>query len=59
MNKETILEKVDNMAIGNKSSIAAKQVQVYRNIASTLKKLKQKHFVIRRIGEEYIIFRLM
>ena len=59
MEKKSILDIIDQLPVTGKQSIKPNQVQVYRNTASTLKKLKQKHFVIRKVGNEHIIFRLL
>lgn len=53
------MDIVDAMPVSNKVSIPTGKQQAYRNVASTLKRLKQKHFVVRKVGTEYIIVRLM
>lgn len=55
----TYMDIVDAMPVSNKVSIPTGKEQAYRNVASTLKRLKQKHFVVRKIGTEFVIVRLM
>lgn len=59
MEKKSILELIDQLPVTGKLSISGKQVQAYRNAASLLKKLKQKHFVIRKINNDHLVFRLL
>lgn len=59
MKKKSILEIIDSMAIMSQLTIDPSQVQAYRNSASTLKKLKHKHYVIRKIESDHVIFRLL
>ena len=59
MKRKSILEIIDSLAPMSQLTIDPNQVQAYRNSASTLKKLKHKHYVIRKIGENHVIFRLL
>ncbi len=59
MKKKSILETIDSLAIHSQLTIPQNQVQAYRNCASTLKNLKHKHYVIRKIESDHVIFRLL
>lgn len=53
------IDIIDQMEAGAKQSVPNKKLQSYRNAATSLKRFKNKHYVIRAIGKEYFIFRLM
>ena len=59
MKKETIIDKLDAMIVGHQELVTPVKVQAFRNTASVLKKLKQKHFVVRRVNDQYHIIRIV
>lgn len=59
MSKETYLDLLDQMLPAQKQFVPEGKEQAYRNAASTLKKLKQKHFVVRKVDTEFIVMRIV
>lgn len=58
MGKKTYLDLLDQMTTSQKQFVPTGKEQAYRNAAYTLKKLKQKHFVVRKVESEFIIMRI-
>lgn len=61
MGKETnnYLEELDAIPVGQRIDIDGAKKQSYRNNALFLKKLKQKHIMIKKVNGSYIAIRLL
>lgn len=59
MAKETYLDLLDQMSPSQKQFVPNGKEQAYRNAASMLKKLKDKHFVVRKVNDEFVVMRIV
>lgn len=57
--KEAYMDILDKMPVNHREQIPSGKEQAYRNSASILKKLSHKLFIVRKIGLQFIIIRIM
>jgi hypothetical protein len=57
--KTTPIDIIDKIPAGGQESVPAAKLQAYRNAATALKKVKQKHFVVRKVNKEHVIVRIL